>query len=170
MEDVNLTDRKSSVPEPHMLRFLSHMFITAVLAPAAGGAVWIFCSVDWHNTALLARLLGSLMGGFVLLAFTWLATVPLGLLTSAVCFALSRGGVKNRALWMIGGAGFGLLFGQFIAVWAHIAPGVVLGSGVCIGAATGAVLREVWCHDTDSSVPNEAAPTVEPSSSSRREK
>lgn len=129
-----------------MLRFLSHMFIAAVLAPAAGGAVYVFCHANWQHTTFVVRVFGSLMGGFVLLSFVWFATLPFGLLTSVLCFAVSRSGGTSRALWMIGGAGFGLLSGQMVAVWAHIPVIISLGSGVCIGAVSGVALREVWCY------------------------
>ena len=128
-----------------MVRFVSHMFITAVLAPAAGGAVFAFCQVDWRDAMFISRLFGSLMGGFLLLWFVWFLTIPLGLLTSAPCFVFSRLGVKNRALWVIGGAAIGLLFGRFIAGWAHMPLIISLGSGAGIGAVSGLALREVWC-------------------------
>ncbi|MCR4415717.1 MAG: hypothetical protein NUV77_25165 [Thermoguttaceae bacterium] len=138
-----------------MLRFLSHMLITAVLAPAAGGAVFAFCFADWHDAKLLSRLFGSLLGGFVLLSFIWFATVPVGLLTSLLCLAISRYGIRNRILWGTGGGAFGLLFGQFIADWAHMSLIISLASGVCIGAVSGLALREVWCSGKETTTRND---------------
>lgn len=128
-----------------MLRFLSHMFIVTVLAPAAGGAVYTFCEADWNETMMLVRLPGSLLGGFVLLAFVWFWTIPLGLLTCALCLTLRRLGVTNVGLWVLGGAALGLLFGCFIAVWSGMPFGMSMGSGICIGAVAGLALRQVWC-------------------------
>jgi hypothetical protein len=127
-----------------MLRFLSHMLIASVLSPAAGGAVYSFCTVDWHDTMLVSRVFGSILGGFVLLAFVWFWTIPLGFLTSFICFALRESDVKNIGVWCLGGAVFGLVVGQFLIHWANMPPALSLGSGVPIGFVTGLALKGVW--------------------------
>jgi len=127
-----------------MLRFLSHMFIVSVLAPAIGGAVYTFWEADWHDAAVVFRFFGSLLGGFVLLAFVWFWSIPLGFVTYALCLALRRYEVTNRGLWSFGGAVLGLMIGWFIAVWAKTPLTVALSSGMPIGAVAGLTLREVW--------------------------
>lgn len=127
-----------------MLRFLSHMFIVSVLAPAMGGAVYTFWEADWHDAAIAFRFFGSLLGGFVLLAFVWFWSIPLGLVTCALCLALRRFEVTNRGLWGFGGAVLGLMIGWFIAIWAKMPLMVALSSGIPIGAVAGLALRDVW--------------------------
>lgn len=127
-----------------MLRVLAHMFVVSVLAPAAGGAIYTFCQVDWHEATLILRFAGSVVGGFVLLAFVWFWTVPLGLLTYPFCLALQRSQVRRRTWWILGGIVTGLLFGQFIGTWASIPIALSIASGISVGALTGFGLRRVW--------------------------
>lgn len=128
-----------------LLRLLSHMFIVSVFAPAMGGAVYTFTEAEWHGAMFIVRLFGSLLGGFVLLAFSWFWTIPLGLLTYVLCLVLRRCGMNSVGPWMLAGAAVGLLFGQFIALWAKISLMISAGSGVSIGVLTGLALRQIWC-------------------------
>jgi hypothetical protein len=127
-----------------MRSFFSHMFIVSFLAPAIIGGVYTFCEADWQNTAIVVRIFGSLVGGFVLLAFVWFLTIPLGLVTSALCLALRELGVRNRGLWWLGGTAIGSLVGWFLATWARLPLAVSLGSSMAVGALTGLMLRHVW--------------------------
>lgn len=127
-----------------MVRFLAHMLIVSVLAPAMGGAVYAFCEAGWRDTNVVIRLLGSPVGGLVSLLFVWFLVIPLGLLTYPLCLAFHKLGVKHRVLWVLGGATIGWLFGWFIAAWATMPLAISVGSGIPIGAATGLALRDVW--------------------------
>lgn len=142
-----------------LLRFVSHMLIVSLLAPAVGGAVYTFCEADWHDTPLLVRLPGSVVGGFVLLAFIWFLTIPLGLLTSALCLALRQLGLAYRPLWLCGGLVVGGLMGQFFALWAQVPAPLTIGSGVPVGAVTGLALREVWCRDKGEIIDYRSSPS-----------
>jgi hypothetical protein len=120
------------------------MLIASVFAPAAGGAVISFCTADWHEAMLVSRVFGSLVGGFVLLAFVWFWTIPLGFLTSFIGFALREANLKNIVVWEIGGAACGFVVGEFLVHWANLQPALSFGSGVPIGFLTGLALRGVW--------------------------
>ena len=135
------------------MRFLSHMTIVSVLAPAAGGALYSFWEADWHDAMLLVRVFGSLLGGFVLLAFVWFWTIPLGLLTFAVCWGLRDAHVKNTAVWALGGAALGLLVGQLVPLWANVQPTLFLTSGLPFGFMTGLALKGVWMRDSTDRAP-----------------
>jgi RsiW-degrading membrane proteinase PrsW (M82 family) len=65
------------------------MMIASFLAPACGVAVYLYYNANWTDTPPLSRLADSLLGGFVLLFFTWFITLPLGVLTYFVCRTLA---------------------------------------------------------------------------------
>jgi hypothetical protein len=127
-----------------MTRFLAHMFVVSVLSPALGGAIYNFFEVDWHDSGLLPRLAGSILGGFVLLAFIWFWTIPLGLVSYACCLALSKLALLSRTLWALGGLATGSAIGGFLGVSETMPLAISLSSGVAIGVGTGLWLRELW--------------------------
>jgi hypothetical protein len=144
VEGVASEIREVSFSGSGMLRFLSHMLIASVLAPAAGGAIYTFYEAAWHDAAIAERVFGSFVGGFVLLFFVWFWTIPFGFLTSVICFALREADVKNSSVWGGGGAACGFVVAQFFILWASLPATLLLVDGVCVGLVTGFALREVW--------------------------
>jgi hypothetical protein len=126
------------------MRFFLHMMIASILAPAAGGVVYSFCYVDWHDAMLPTQVFASLLGGFLLLFFVWFLTIPLGLLSYVVCWSLCQANVRSTTIWVFGGAAVGLLFGQYMACWACVPVSLFLVSGPAIGSVTGWALRRIW--------------------------
>jgi hypothetical protein len=145
-----MNEDKSGTTESSVLRFVLHILVVAVFAPAAGGAVYAFYLADWHNAAIVCRFLGSIVGGFVLQLFVLFVTVPIALGTCFICWGASRRGVSNRILWGLLGTGTGLLLGLFFSDWGRLPLSISGWSGALIGTITGLALREVWCRPTDS--------------------
>jgi hypothetical protein len=135
-----------------MGRFILHMLVASILAPAMGGAAYSFFTCDWHNSMFLSRLLGSIVGGFALLVFVWFWTVPFGILTFCICWGLHEANVKHRILWAIGGAAVGWLFGLFMGTWAGVSISVFEWSGTVIGTAAGMMLREIWFKEWETDI------------------
>ena len=53
-------------------------------------------------------------------------------------------GVVNRSVWIAGGAVFGLTFGSYLALWSQAPLPLFAQSGLLVGAAAAAILRELW--------------------------
>lgn len=134
------------------MRFLFHMLITSVLAPAIGVGIWTFVIVDWGDRPLMVRVLGSFVGGFLGLVFIAPFTLLGGVLTYGLCRAAARTeNLSHVWIWSLGGAVLGLLYGSFFARFVHGYTTLLMVSGVAIGACTGGSLAVVWLTDRDES-------------------
>lgn len=127
-------------------RFLLHMFVVSVLGPALAASVFNFARVQWGNADLFNRLIGSLVGGFLLLVFIAPITVAVGIITYGFCWIVTQMGVLTRTwLWILIGGTFGAAYGL---VWAdcfvHGLRVSLTASGAILGLATGAILALIW--------------------------
>jgi hypothetical protein len=126
-------------------RFFLHTLITSVLAPWAGGAVYTFFAVDWRDTNIASRVLGSVVGSPILLFFVWFIVIPFGLLTYIVCFALRELNQTGRPLcWAVGGDVTGLAFGLFMTAFTCLPVGLMGADGAVVGVVMGMALQRLW--------------------------
>jgi hypothetical protein len=127
-------------------RFILHMLIVSALGPAIGGGIYNFTRVQWGNTDLLSRLVGSLVGGFVLLVFIAPITVAAGIITYGLCWLVTQKGDLNQTwLWTLVGGAIGAAYGLFWADYFVHEQRILLAiSGAILGLATGAILAIIW--------------------------
>jgi hypothetical protein len=127
-------------------RFILHMLIVSVLAPAIGAGIYTFAQAHWGDADLFDRLIGSFTGGFFLLVFIAPITVAVGVVTYGLCWVVTQGEVLTQTwLWILAGGAFGAAYGL---MWAdHFVHGqqiLIATSGTIIGLATGAILAILW--------------------------
>jgi hypothetical protein len=127
-------------------RFILHLLIVSVLGPAIGAGIYNFTRARWSNTDLLSRLVGSLVGGFVLLVFIAPITVAVGIVTYGFCWVVAQMGVLTQTwLWTLAGGMFGAAYGLVWAdYFAHEQRILLTTSGAILGLATGAILAIIW--------------------------
>ena len=104
-----------------------------------------FLLVDGREINVFFRLIGSIVGGPILVIFIWFIVLPFGLVTYAMCLVANRAGFTYGPAWAAGGILIGSLFGHGIAHWSST-PDVLLltvGGGV-IGLLSGLALRRLW--------------------------
>lgn len=111
-----------------------------------GAGIYSFAQPQWGNAELFSRLLGSLMGGFVLLVFIAPITGAVGIVTYGFCWVVTQMGVLTPTwLWTLAGGAFGA---AYALVWAnyfvHGQQLLLVTSGTIIGFATGVVLAFLW--------------------------
>jgi hypothetical protein len=122
------------------------MLVVSVLGPAIGAAIYNFARAQWGNADLLNRLVGSLVGGFVLLVFIAPITVAVGIITYGFCWVVAQTVVLTQTwLWTLVGGTFGAAYGLVWAdYFAHEQRILLTTSGAILGLATGAILAIIW--------------------------
>jgi hypothetical protein len=127
-----------------LLQVVLHFGIVSILAPSIGGTIFNL-TLDWGDAGPFHRVLGALVGGFVLNVFMWFFNLLLGISTFCLCAWLCSNRIMPIHLWLIGGAAIGCLYGAMIAGGCvHGEWGLLLTSGAAIGLAAAAVLHRLW--------------------------
>jgi hypothetical protein len=127
-------------------RLTLHLLIVSVLGPATGACIYNCARAQWGNADLLNRLVGSIVGGFVLLVFIAPITVAVGIITYGFCWVVTQGGFLAQAwLWILVGGVFGVAYGLMWAEYfVHEQRSLLTASGAILGLATGAILAILW--------------------------
>jgi hypothetical protein len=135
----------------HMLRFLIHICLTAVVAPALGAAAYLlldgWAKGDLDGESISRTMMFAGLGGLYALIFIWFQTLPFGVVSSFICYRMAQSKSVTLPLWIVVCTVLGIGFGAFMGFWSSTAVPKCALIGAVLGAASGCVLRKVWTYD-----------------------